>query len=271
MGSRAATGLVLLVLCACAQAAQPSSAHRKETTPPLCCIAPGAAQPDSRGTAEHPLVVDSIAVKSPTDAAHESEDRAARINADQWAKGIGVGTLVLLALQAVALAIQAVALIRTVRSSDNSARIQLRAYVFVESHSLAPMIVGKTTMATASVRNYGRTPARNLRVSANQYLGTAFPPASEAPETPAFRAGTLGPGASYLFGTSLQHELTEEHVEGMKTGALRLFVFGTIYYTDAFQQERFTRFRLMTGGGILGASWNLLYSAPEGNETDEPD
>jgi hypothetical protein len=59
--------------------------------------------PDIRGTSEHPFVV----TRASPDAAAEEADRAARVTADTWAKRIGIGTLVLLFVQAEALAIQA--------------------------------------------------------------------------------------------------------------------------------------------------------------------
>jgi hypothetical protein len=265
--------VVLLALCEQANAAQAAKPVAQPAQPPPCCSVPEAAQPavpDSRGTAEHPFVVDAIPVKTATDVAREDADRAARAAADYWAKRIGIWTLVLLFVQALALAIQAWALIRTVRSSDRTSRTQLRAYVFVRSHVLAPMFVGRPLTATLAVRNYGPTPARRLRINAGMYLGNVFPEHG-IQDVPTPQVGTLAPNALYEFSVTQEGALTEEQVREMSTGALKLFVFGTIYYTDAFRVERFTKFRLMTGGGIDGANWNQLYSAPQGNETDEPD
>ena len=65
----------------------------------------------------------------------------------------------------------------------------------------------------------------------------------------------------------MDEALTDDDFFRVKTDTMRLYCFGTIRFTGAFERPRTARFRYETRGGRL-ASTRVLPLSDEGNEAD---
>lgn len=143
---------------------------------------------------------------------------------------------------------------------------QLRAYVFP---NLAQRLhVGSGVFKIkVEVQNSGQTPAYNyaafLAVGVFE-VGTEpenlpLPPGLE------LSTGTLAPGDKLELG-GLQQPLTPEQESAIRTGTHAIYVHGDVKYRDAFDFQRFTKFRLFCTGEWFDKG--RFASCPDGNEAD---
>jgi hypothetical protein len=244
---------------------------------------------DERGTAEHHLVVESTSVKTDADVAQERADRAERDNADWWVKAVGIATIVILLFQGIAFWIQIRKLTEsisemknateatrdaadaeraTVTMMDKTARRQLTAYVFLESHDLQ-FTAGLPATVKIVLKNFGQTPAYGISIAGGAYLGNAFDPAN-TPETallPQFP--NVAPGQTAFCVLSAEGAVTGPQQDAMSAGAITLTVWATVRYKDTFGDDRFLKIRLMSGR-TQGFAWGQLVPCDGGNETDMP-
>jgi hypothetical protein len=298
MFRRVFVGILLFALCglgAGLYAAEPLKVAAQGKAPPPCCIAPAPAEPavpDTRGTPEHPLVVDAIPVKTPTDVRHEDEDRAERGNADWWAKNLGIATILILLLQAIAFMIQAhrlnqsviamqeatqatkdvaAAETATVKMMDATARRELKAYLFIQLAKVELVRPGSRPVVKVTFCNFGKTPAHKIKLMMDCAVGHAFADLPQPQRMPD-DIGTLGPTASFTATNDPPMSvLSDQEYQGLVNGTHSLFVYGSVRYEDTFRnKDRFQTFRLMLGGG-LGLRNGDLALCKEGNETNEPD
>lgn len=137
---------------------------------------------------------------------------------------------------------------QAVRDSRKSAEKQLRAYVDVFHVSATWLaepddVTMKKVRVQAQFKNTGQTPAHEviawMRVE-------NLPPDSpvfdlDAPELVA--TGVQGPGAINHLEELKQFDSGTGIVAGWKDGRRSLFVYGTIKYTDAFDEPRESHFR----------------------------
>ena len=145
-----------------------------------------------------------------------------------------------------------------VELSDKTAERQLRAYINVESTSLAWSGITRST-ASINIRNAGQTPAKNVIVRGiiadindappnrlPAYFGDA--PSSIGMGEPDSSKVTkiLGQGRDETHGIySSTISFTKTPVrKGKPVFPGRVFVIGAVYYTDIFGKQRFTRFCL---------------------------
>jgi hypothetical protein len=250
---------------------KPATPTEAESTPAPGVTAPAPPQLDTRGTADHPLIVAPIAIaKSPEDKYLEAQDRAERYDADQWAVRLGKVTIGVLIVQGLALLAQALLLRATIRQADKTARRQLKAYVFVAHHTLDPIFEGKEVNARILLRNFGQTPAYRLTVAARGALGGQRFNEAQADIGAAMPIGTLGPGGEYHLTVSYPDGLSREQIAALTQGDKVLYVYGTVRYVDAFHEQRQMNFRVQTAGRF-GVPLNELISSREGNDSDGPD
>lgn len=288
--------VALLALSVQINAAQPAKPVRQSATPPPCCVAPASVQPalpDTRGTPEHPLIIDAIPVKTPADIAHEDDDRAERRSATDWAEGIGIATIVILLVQAIFFAIQAhhlnqsvkamqgateatkevaTAETATVETMNATARRELKAYLFIELARVDQLAPNNRAEAKVTFKNYGKTPAYKVKLTLDCGRAASFEDLPK-PERITDDLGTLGPGAVFTAKSDPDAApvLSEQDYQALVAGTQTLFVYGEVQYQDTFgDKNRFQKFRLMLGGG-LGLRGGLLALCKKGNETDEPD
>jgi hypothetical protein len=289
-----AAAALLFALCVRVEATPAPATPARDKVPTCNCAAPApaAAVPDTRGTAQQPLVVSAtLPPKTVAEIAWEDRDRRDRGLRDDRTFLLGIVTVLVLVVQFLAFAVQAKLLREsvdeakratqatltaaratqaTVETMDMTARRQLRAYVFVLGHSLEQMEPGGRVKIHVTLKNFGQTPAYGLAISGMSVVAPVFEDRSDPNARDGLPAGSLGPGAIYTITSTLQEVLTAAHVDQLKIGALTLFVSGIVRYETAFKEERILMFRLRTGFGV-GGKWNELVSASDGNYTDEPD
>jgi hypothetical protein len=62
--------------------------------------------------------------------------------------------------------------------------------------------------------------------------------------------------------------LTSEHIAGLNGGALAIYVVGRIDYVDAFEEDRWTTYRLIYGGPRGFPPQDAMFSDIEGNQAN---
>jgi hypothetical protein len=166
------------------------------------------------------------------------------------------------------------ATVRLVRGSEKTAQRQLRAYVFVEKAVVTHLDDNEgTPEAIVTIKNFGQTPAYRLvnltclalcRYPAPAHIEIAM----EQDVVTGLTARTdMGPGhfQTAAVSTDLERSFTKEEMQGLASGECVFYVYGEVRYEDAFGNQQFTRYRLMTGGpaGVRGGQ---LATCQEGNE-----
>jgi hypothetical protein len=255
----------LLALCLQTNAAQPAKAVARSATSPPCCVVSAAAQPtvpDTRVTPMQPIAVEVTNLPPPAATPHPRTD---------WAEVIAAGATVLLALVTWMLWLATRAL---VRGADETAKRELRAYVFVNNPWIEHVERNQQPVAHVPFKNYGRTPAYKIRATLNIDIGADFAEVPEPNPLPDSAAGHLGPGADLQTLCALHRPLTATDPASLDAGHLTLFAYGEIHYVDAFKQAHWTKFRIMIGGSAglrarLEDGKRALLSCPDGNETDD--
>lgn len=150
----------------------------------------------------------------------------------------------LLFLATVALAITTWML---VRSAEDTAERQLRAYVFPKDVTIAN--IASSPEVTVSLYNCGQTPAHDhtvwatMGVAGYPLLDEPLPPANDPKES----KGPLAPGDTTHFFATLETPITQAELNGMKEGRVAIYVAGAVLYTDAFGKHRFTKFCFFRG------------------------
>lgn len=162
----------------------------------------------------------------------------------------------LLATGTVALAIFSLIQIRDFRDQEQR---QLRAYIGILDHKIENLAVGQTPSITLIFKNFGATPARNIKYWAESHLDQ-------------FSAKDFKPDRLVLFpsdvfsATWTTNPFDEKDIDNLKKGETTLFVYGEIDYLDAFNCERDTKFRLIYTGDLLRVG--RLGWAPQGNDVE---
>jgi len=151
---------------------------------------------------------------------------------------------------------------------NETAERQLRAYVNIIK------IIGRNLddrhAFTIEIRNYGQTPAYDVRTEGAIVLTTQTPLEHELalPADPPFigGAGTLAPGAENHIRIEIKPPLSNEELDQVRLGTKAIYIFGRIRYIDAFNHHRQTSFRYLIGGGELISPTGNCAIAREGNE-----
>jgi hypothetical protein len=155
------------------------------------------------------------------------------------------------------------------KAGETHSERELRAYIvaavqadIVGFHSSKPKIV-------LSFMNAGQTPAHNVRLWTSSAV--AVFPLEKPPDPPsvgvtaADSLGVIGPQGTFHIENSPDAPITVGEREAVIEGRCALFVYGELFYVDAFGKERHTRFcHLYTGeparqtNGVLGSyhKWN---------------
>jgi hypothetical protein len=133
-------------------------------------------------------------------------------------------------------------------SRDTAAR-QLRAYVSVEIVN-NPSLDAAFIEARFVAKNRGQTPAYNV----TQWVGAdvVVLPASENQfSPPASIEGSsrrhLAPDAEVSIHSRIDISIPDEHKQLIRSGVMRIFMWGRVDYVDAFGVPRHTSFRVMYG------------------------
>lgn len=161
---------------------------------------------------------------------------------------------------------------KTLALASDTAEKQLRAYVCVES-ACVKFPSPQVPEAQVHFKNYGQTPAYKFRGWIHTWF-TEHPLTDVLPFAPDdLRKGTelLAPGRRSIFVTPRKPPFHPNYLEKLGTEKLTMYVYGEVYYTDAFGKDQWTKYRLIYGGPagirkVPGKEEWLLSPDTEGNE-----
>lgn len=208
-------------------------------------------------------------------------------------------TVELIALAtALATTIQAVALIITIVVMIRTARRQLRAYVNVDGVVLADGsqinaaakaqksddtsgIAGAQELAESqpkndrsscpgvhwSVRNSGSTPAYDvLHWGAIDVVEIRLEHALVVPALdPSMPRNHIPPGGSTIKALWFDRQLSEQEIEDIRMHKRGIYIYGRIEYVDAFKKKRITNYRMRYTGLYPPVGTPAFYYCQEGN------
>lgn len=149
----------------------------------------------------------------------------------------------------------------------DTAKRQLRAYVFIKSGVIENVVVNVNPKVTFTIKNFGKTPARKLRVSCSFGFGQSFDQLQHSEIKPPNPMGTLAPGAKVQFHDFSLNPISVENAQSFDAGTHSIFVYGEITYIDFTEQQRTTYFRTMHNARVRSLGPNLA-SCEGGNDSD---
>ena len=218
------------------------AASHTPTKQPLPEAQPGDQQASStqRGTEQLPFVIDIKSVPEPTEKekADNAAERHEKAESDSWlvklTGAIAVATVALV----VATGFLWWSTRQLVKDTQNSAERQLRAYVFIEAMELQDFSVGTRPKLVFRLKNYGQTPAHNVRVQFCSVISATWEDFAFKTELP----GLIPPG-DHMLGTNIFPVLTELVFSDVVLGRCLVWFNAQIDYVDAFGRHQCTRAR----------------------------
>jgi len=163
----------------------------------------------------------------------------------------------------------------TVVVADKTAKRQLRAYLGTTCTGYDAPVAGKAFRPLIVVENYGQTPATHFKYGSESMIikkGDVGPewtkPASMLTGPPMFpRQIKKIPDVIVDPITKVEVIMSDELIREVERGDSIIYVWGLVTYTDAFQQQHWTKFRYkITGEPFLKQK---AQACEEGNEIDE--
>ena len=149
-----------------------------------------------------------------------------------------------------------------VKSADQTAKRQLRAYVYLENAKF--VVSGAACKITLRVKNYGQTPAHNvvldnLSVCVPWNGGNTVLPTS----TRRTQLGSMAPNGDFVDNEDIVDKID---VTDLRNGNTAVYLVGTIAYDTVFRmRRRVTNFRYYVGGD-MGLDGNEMYADDMGND-----
>jgi hypothetical protein len=202
----------------------------------------------------------------------EDRERLYDLQAQQemadWALVMALATVAGLAASGVGLW----ALFRTLdatREANNvlqrSAERQLRAYVQPIDLELQDFVVGKLTRVEWKLKNFGQTPAYNVR-----YISEIFYPPAPGKQAVRFqkrfstaKSMVVAPSVAHTVQIKLKNPLPQATYDAVKAGTQIIIFAGCITYLDAFKRRRRTVFRAVLNLDSLSGDGKAVLSAAD--------
>lgn len=237
----------------------------------------GKTNPDQRGTKALPLVTDigpSSTLK--VEAAEKSEKHEDYSSHEWWLVYLTAALAAITGALAVFTAFLWGATKRLVGGSEETARRQLRAYVFLDPEKEFTFVRKPSVTATVEteihVKNLGLTPAYD--VFCHSWMTVDVWPLPEnfvfvgpSGDEPLTRS-VVPPGGLVHFHTGTCRPFTPDELAAVESGARRLYIYGQITYTDTFGRQHWTNF--CQGSTALGREGfrTALAKCDRHNDTD---
>ena len=132
---------------------------------------------------------------------------------------------------------------QTLRTMQDTAERQLRAYVHIQDTNILDLDNPEKLKVTFLVKNHGQTPAYEVSYAChvfwdNDPLLTKYGIGSIVP----VHVITLGPGATIRQSAKPMPAFTKDQIEEVKGGGKAIYLQGVIAYTDAFGRPQTTEF-----------------------------
>jgi hypothetical protein len=154
--------------------------------------------------------------------------------------------------------------------SGDTAKRQLRAYIFSDHAKVIGFNTNSHILVTAAFKNSGQTPAYNVIVWVNCHIA-AYPLEGKR-ERPTDESGAsrghVGPGATFHVPMQLSETKTASQTAAIRAGVGAIYYYGEVTYIDAFWQARFTRFCFMYGGDAGCNSEGVMATYGDWNEAN---
>ncbi|HVJ40008.1 MAG TPA: hypothetical protein VM639_00870 [Dongiaceae bacterium] len=151
---------------------------------------------------------------------------------------------------------------RLVKGADDTAKHQLRAYIGIERVSGATG--AREIIESIEIRNFGNTPAYNLRISNRALVTNHQDHDFSAMDEGEFICGVLMPGGTFKLEMGLKVG-PDFYLNDLLDGIAFGLCWGDIMYKDAFGNDHVTRFRFKTNCTRNGIRHLMLN---EGNSAD---
>lgn len=143
----------------------------------------------------------------------------------------------------------AVAADNAVVMADDTSKRQLRAYLGMTEVSISGLAPGKTTKLRYVFTNSGQTPAYSVRSVSMSIITDEAPEDyrflfSRHPSWPVIESESdVGPGGTIRAENVVSREMTQDLVNSIMAGTLKIVLGGIIIYIDAFGRTRRGVFR----------------------------
>jgi hypothetical protein len=149
---------------------------------------------------------------------------------------------------------------RTVETMNKTSERQLRAYVNVSGIRIK-QIDNSLVRVVASFKNFGQTPAYEVRTSIRMTLDGPPPPSEFEVPSATEPFGTSSPQGELQLLDEIS--LADGQAADIQNGTLRLYVYGDINYVDTFGKERITWYCVRSDP----RAWPGLVSLDYGNRS----
>jgi len=201
---------------------------------------------DNRGTLEHPLIVKTV--RTPEEAQQETDDRNEKSANDRRLTWATVALAFMTAGLVAYTGVLSHATRKLVRDAKDTAKRQLRAYVFIENAWLKQVAGHSAWEITYRVKNFGQTPASRVvvtdkGVAVDQVDGWTLP----KPEN-ASNLGSLAPSVDFV--DSWTDKIEFVSLQDLRDERKTICLVGRIDYVDAFDEKRWTTFCYILTGDI---------------------
>ena len=156
----------------------------------------------------------------------------------------------------------------SVNFAKETAQLDQRAWVNIQWLRLqTPLTPNAQAIVEMSVKNSGRTPAYNVKVRSNIYVGNDRIPLDEnVPPVGRTSETTIGANADTPIGTKQQNILDQTAIDSIKHGESSLFTVGIITYRDVFGRQHRTDYCLFLERDNLDK--NVFAAWGTGNTSD---
>jgi hypothetical protein len=200
-----------------------------------------------------------------------ASDKQETIKVEWWLIWVAV-------VQAIALFLTILAIMRQTRILKDTAQRQLRAYVCVSS-VLLKFPKPNVPEIQVCLKNSGQTPAYNVRGWIHMWI-EEYPLRIVLPQPPAdFQKSrqVMGPDCACTFVNVKDPPISVQSLPLLGTTKGTIFGYGEVQYKDAFDIERYTKYRFIYGGreGVrkskpdsAGVVTALLKPDTDGNEAN---
>jgi hypothetical protein len=229
-------------------------------TTPVQSGAPG--QPDLRGTRNAPIAVEiTNAAELQTKTLSGIQTQGAQTQGQGLTPGaasvrapyVGWALVIIALIQAAVFAVQAILLKRTVARMDATAEQQLRAYISVTPDNVVAWNQPEGISVSFNIENHGQTVGSRIRYDFGIAIIDRLPSDAVMPATTAQLSAnnTLFPREKRGYRFDLRRTVTAAEAADVETDAKRLYVWGTLFYHDAFGTQRTTGFSFSAGGAAF--------------------
>lgn len=174
-------------------------------------------------------------------------DRA--VAAAEYSGRVAFWTFLAICAQALLAGGALIALLREIRLTKQSSETQLRAYVSVQAHKLFTSSFSNSIRGELLITNGGQSPAYNLIHGSNFFVGDDESAEREILRSEAAHQSigrpaphTLQIGQTISGSAKSHRDLTAAEVEALSECSAKLFLFGFVEYTDAFENRRRSTF-----------------------------